>query len=68
MNNEQKANFKLRSKQDKHVKLYNNFKKIHNQSENEMGVENQEMNEWVSKAATYKKPPKRLPHNKDVFV
>jgi hypothetical protein len=58
MNSEQKSHYNLRKKQDKDIKKYNNFKNIHNHNETE----------WVAKAATYKKPPKRLPHNKDVFV
>ncbi len=68
MNSEQKSHYKLRSKQDKEIKKYNHFKNIHNHNETEIGVEDREMKEWVAKSATYKKPPKRLPHNKDVFV
>ena len=60
MNNVEKANYKLRSKQDKDVKTYNHFKNIHNHNETEIGQQEREMNEWVSKAATYKKPSKRL--------
>ena len=67
MNKEQKSHYKLRSKQDRDVKTYNHFKNIHNHNETEIGVENKEMSEWVAKATTYKKPPKRLPRNKDVF-
>ncbi len=68
MNNQQKSHYNLRKKQDRDVKTYNHFKNIHNHNETEIGVENREMSEWVAKASNYKKPPKRLPHNKDVFV
>ncbi len=68
MNNQQKSHYNLRKKQDRDVKTYNHFKNIHNHNETEIGVENREMSEWVAKASNYKKPPKRLPRNKDVFV
>ena len=68
MDKQQKAHYKLRSKQDRDVKTYNHFKNIHNHNETEIGQQEREMNEWVAKASTYKKPPKRLPTDKDVFV
>ncbi len=65
---ENKILFK-RLKQDRKVKTYKNLKKINNDCECEIGTEYGEMMpEWIAEMSCYKKPPRRLPRDKDVFV
>ena len=67
MTDENKILFK-KLKQDRKVKTYKNLKKLNHGSECEIGTEDREMPEWIAEMSCYKKPPKRLPRDKDVFV
>jgi len=67
MTDQNKILFK-RLKQDRKVKEYKNLRNINHASECEIGHENREMKEWIAEMSCYKKPPKRLPRDKDVFI
>ena len=67
MTNENKILFK-KLKQDRKVKTYKNRRKLNHGSETEIGNEDREMSEWICDMSCYKKPPKRLPRDKEVFI
>jgi hypothetical protein len=55
-------------KQDRQLKTYHHWKKINIPSNTEIGTETNElMSEHIAQLAEWKKPPKRLPKDTQIF-
>jgi len=56
-----------RLKQDKKLKDYKGGKNIRNPNESELGLEHDEMTEYVAKVVERKKPKRQLPRDNKIF-